>query len=59
MPPCFSATPGGRMYTQGDSDVIRRHLVGNTLKNVSHCNIAEIRFVGKLVITQTFHKPMD
>jgi len=48
------------MYTQGDSDVIRRHLVGNTLqKNVFHCNIAEIRFVGKLVITQTFHKPMD
>ena len=35
----------------GDSDVIsipagfRRHLVGKTLINVSHCDIAEIRFV--------------
>jgi len=44
----------------GDSDVIsipagfRRHLVGKTLINVSHCDIAEIRFVGKLVIIQTF-----
>ena len=42
------------------SDVIpmpagfRRHLVGMTLINVSRCNIAEIRFVGKLVIIQTF-----
>jgi len=47
-------------YTQGDSDVIpmpagfRRHLVGKTLRNVFHCDIAEIRFVGKLVIVQTF-----
>ena len=48
-------------YTQGDSDVIsapascfRRHLVGKTLRNVFHCDIAEIRFVGKLVIIQTF-----
>jgi len=32
----------------------RRHLVGMTLINVFHCNIAEIRFVGKLVIIQTF-----
>ena len=43
-------------YTQGDSDVIstlagfRRHLVGKTLINVFHCNIAEIRFVRNLVI---------
>ena len=42
------------------SDVIpmlagfRRHLVGKTLINVFHCDIAEIRFVGKLVIIQTF-----
>ena len=39
-------------YTQGDSDVIsmpagfRRHLVGKTLMNVIHCDIAEIRFFG-------------
>jgi len=31
-----------------------RHLVGKTLINVFYCNIAEIRFVGKLVIIQTF-----
>jgi len=48
------------LYTQGDSDVIsmladfRRHLVGKTLINVCHCDIAEIRFVGKIVIIQTF-----
>jgi len=46
--------------TYGDSDVIsmpvgfRRHLVGKTLRNVFHCNIAKIRLVGKLVIIQTF-----
>jgi len=45
---------------QGDSDVIsvpagfRRHLVGKTLANVFHCDIDKIRFVGKLVIIQTF-----
>jgi len=44
-----------------DSDVIsmlagfRRHVVGKTLRNVFHCDdIAEIRFVGKLAIIQTF-----
>ena len=37
----------------------RRHLVGKTLINVIHCDIAEVRFVGKLVIVQTFHKPAD
>ena len=48
------------VYTQGDSDVIsvpagfRRHLVGKTLRNVFHCDIAEILFVGKLVTIQTF-----
>jgi len=48
------------VYTQGDSDVIsmpagfRRHLVGKTLRNVFHCDIAKIRFVGTLVIMQTF-----
>ena len=36
---------------------VRRHPEGKTLTNVFHCNnsnIAEIRFVGKLVILQTF-----
>jgi len=48
------------MYTYGDSDVISmpagfcRHLVGNTLRNDFHCDIAEIHFVGKVVIMQTF-----
>jgi len=32
----------------------RRHLVGKTLINVFHCDIAEIRFVGKLAIIQLF-----
>ena len=32
----------------------RRHLVGKTLRNVFHCDIAEIRFLGKLLIIQTF-----
>ena len=27
----------------------RRHLVGKTLTNVFHCDVAEIRYVGKLV----------
>jgi len=31
-----------------------RHLVGKTLINVVHYDIAEIRFVGKLAIIQTF-----
>jgi len=48
------------VYTQGDSEVIsmpagfRRHLVGKTLINVFHCDSAEIYFVGKIVIVQTF-----
>jgi len=47
-------------YTSGDSDVIsmpagfRRHLVGKTLINAVHCDIAEVRFVGELVIIRTF-----
>jgi len=47
------------IYTQGDSDVgsmldgFLRHLVGKTLINVFHCDVA-VRFVGKLVIIQTF-----
>jgi len=47
-------------YTLGDSYVIsmpagfRRHLVGKTLRNVFHCDITEIRFVGKLMIMRTF-----
>ena len=32
----------------------RRHLVGKTPINNIHCDIAEIRFVGMLVIMQTF-----
>jgi len=37
----------------------RRHLVGKTLINVFRCDIAEIRFVGELVIIRRFHKPTD
>jgi len=42
------------------SDVIsmpagyRRHLMGKTVNNVCHCDLAEIRLVGKLMITRTF-----
>ena len=49
-----------RLYAYGDSEVIslpagfRRHLVGKTVINVFHCDIAEIRFVGELVIIQIF-----
>jgi len=56
----LSACTDPEVNTQGDSDVIsvpagfRRHLVAKTLRNVFHCDIAEIRFVGKLVIIQTF-----
>jgi len=32
----------------------RRHLVGKTFIDVFHCDSAEIRFVGKIVIIQTF-----
>ena len=32
----------------------RRHIVGKTLIDVFHCDVAKIRFVGKLVIMQTF-----
>jgi len=32
----------------------RRHLVGKTLRNVCYCDVAEIRFVDKLLIMQTF-----
>ena len=45
---------------KGDSDVVsmpagfRRHLVGKSLINVFHCDITEIRFVGKLLIMRTF-----
>jgi len=48
------------VYTYGESDIIsmpvgfRRHVVGKTLRNDFHCVIAEIRFVGKLVIIGTF-----
>jgi len=47
-------------YIYSDGDVIsvpvgfRRHLVRKTPINVFHWDIAEVRFVGKLVITQTF-----
>jgi len=36
-----------------------RHLVGKTLKNVCHCDIAYIRFVGKSVIIWTFSLNTD
>jgi len=48
------------LNTWGDSDVISMpvgfscHLVGKTLSNGFHCNLTEIRFVGKLVIIKTF-----
>ena len=32
----------------------RRHLVDKTLVKGFHCDTAEIRFVGELVIVQTF-----
>ena len=35
----------------------RRHLVGKTVINVFHCDITEIRFVGKLMTIRHFHKP--
>ena len=56
----FVNKSAGHLNAQGDGDVIsmlagfRRHLVGKTLINVFHCSIAEIRFVGKLVIIRTF-----
>ena len=40
--------------TSGDSDVIsmlagfRRHLVGKTLRNMFHCDIAEIRLIHRV-----------
>ena len=51
--------PRARRNTWGDSDVIlmlagfRRHLVGKNSINIFHCDITEIRLVGKLVIIQT------
>jgi len=56
--PAHPGRPGQRavkqvcVCTSGDSDVIsmpagfRRHLVGETLRNVFHCDSAEICFVG-------------
>jgi len=35
-------------------DGFRRHLVGKTLINVFHCDLDELRLLGKLVIIQTF-----
>ena len=32
----------------------RRHLVDKTPISVFHCDVAEVRFVGKLSIMQTF-----
>ena len=49
-----------RANTWSDSDVISvpagccGHLVGKTQINVFHCDSAEIRFVGQIVIIQTF-----
>ena len=39
----------------------RRHFVGKTPINVCHCDTAEIRFVGKLMIIDRdiFNKPTD
>ena len=56
-----STTTRNECADMGDSYVIsmpagfRRHLVGKTLIYVFHCSdSAEIRFVGKLAIIQTF-----
>jgi len=52
---------GTSTMTQEDIHVIsmpagfRRRLVGKTLRNVCHCNIAEILFADKLFIIQTFY----
>jgi len=60
LPKRYRPTIPKARYTSGNSDVIsvpagfRRHLVGKTLINVFHCNITEIRFVGKLMIIRTF-----
>ena len=51
-----------QIYAQCDSDVslfhmpadFCRHLVGKTLRNVCHCDRAQIRFVGNSVIIWTF-----
>jgi len=37
----------------------RRHLVDKTLINVFHSDTAEIRFVGELVVIQTFSQTMQ
>ena len=56
----YSADVSRHAPTYGDGDVIstpagfRRHLVGKTPINVCHCDIAEIRSVGKLVTVPTF-----
>ena len=56
----FSVIANMAVNTYSDSDVIskpagfRRHLVGKTLINVFHCDISEIRVVGKLMIIRTF-----
>ena len=53
-------TVGSRTAKEQNSDVIsmpadfRRHLVGKTSVNVFQCDIAEIRFVGELVIKRRF-----
>ena len=53
-------------YAWDDSDVIsmpagfRRHLVGKTLINVCCCDLAAIRFVGKLMIMDIFiNQPIE
>jgi len=48
------------LNTYGDSDVIsmpagfRRHLVGKTLRNVFHWDLAKIRFVGLRFVLMIF-----
>jgi len=43
-----------------DASWLSCHLVGKTLRNVFHGHIAEIRFVGELmIIIRAFLKPTD
>ena len=52
--PAHPGSPGHRAVKRCVPVGFRRHLVGKPLINVCHCNIAQIRFVGNLVIIRTF-----
>ena len=54
MPAYYPNTYIRWQWRNFNASCFRRHLVGKTLINVFHCDSAEIRFVGKIVIIQTF-----